>query len=365
VNHFFTTTEMLPQIKLDTIDQKMGDSRFYFKNQTSFVQLDSKTGQPAATDPKGKKTQRVDTYNQFARQDKIGIFEFHPYVATRQTYYSRDIGRQNTNLIRGIFYGGSDLSTKFYRLFEVETNFANLDIHNIRHVITPTVSYAYIHPPTVVASKLYPFDDVDTIDRKNQITLSLENKLQTKRGGGSSVDLLRWLLSTDYIMKNKSGPGRFHNLKSDLEIKPYDWLSFYSDSDFDPKSGEFTSMNFDFAANGGDKWNIGLGQRYQRDVVSQNTISNQTTVDAAYRINPKWKVRAYERFEFKTNTLKEQEYTIIRDLHCWTMEMSYNSTAGEGNEIWLIFRIKAFPEMGFEFNNSYHRRKAGSQSSEE
>lgn len=357
VNHFFANTDMLPQIKLDTIDQKMGDSRFYFKNQTSYANLSSKTAQPAPTDPKGKQTQRVDTYNQIARQDKIGFIETRPYVGVRQTYYSRNNDSQ-TNLVRGVFYSGVDLSTKFYRLFDVQTNSANLDINKLRHIITPTIAYAYIPPPTIAASKLTYFDDIDTIASKNQVILSLENKLQTKRKEGS-VDLLRWLLSTNRQFKQKPKGTRFDHLTSDLEINPYSWLNFYASSDYNMRLRKLDITNIDFAATGGDKWYVGAGQRYQRKT------SNQTTAEISYRFNPKWKARAYERFEFKTNALKEQEYTIIRDLHCWTMEMSYNSTQGLGNTIWFIFRIKAFPKKGLEFNNSYHQRKAGSQSSEE
>jgi len=364
VNNFFATTEKLPEIKLDTIDQKIGESRFYFKNLTSFAQLDSKTAQPAATDPKGKKTERLDSYNQFSHQEKIGFIETRPYIAMRQTYFSRDNGPDSTNLVRGIFYSGVDLSTKFYRLFDAQTNFANLGINKLRHVITPSVSYAYIHPPTIPYSKLTAFDEVDTIDRKNQVTLSLENKLQTKRDGGS-VDLLRWFLTDDYVTKNKSARGRFQLLKSDLEIKPYNWLYFSTDSEYNTKADKFRAVNFDFSAAGGDHWNIGLGQRYQRDILNQTTLGRQTTAEMAYRLNPKWKVRAYERFEAKGHSLKEQEYTIYRDLHCWTMEVTFNSTRREGNSIWIIFRIKAFPKMGFEFNNSYHQRKAGSQSTTE
>jgi LPS-assembly protein len=361
VNHFFPATEMLPQLKLDTIDQKIGDSKFYFKNQTSYSNLSSKTGQPAATDPKGKQTQRVDSYNQLSHQEKIGIFEVRPYVATRQTYFSRDNSGSSTNLLRGIFYSGADLSTKFYRYFELETDYAGLDIHRLRHIVTPTLSYAYIHPPTISASKLTQFDDIDAIDRKNQVTIGLENKLQTKRAG-SNVDLVRLAQSVDYVTKNKSnGGGRLQHLKSDLEIKPYNWLGFYSDSDFDPKTTQFESLNFDLGIDHGDKWNFGLGQRFQRDILNQTTISNQTTVEVGYRLNPKWKVRAYERFEAKDHTLKEQEYTIYRDLHCWTMEISFNRTEGEGSTVWFVFRIKAFPKLGLEINNVYHRRSTGTQ----
>ena len=62
------------------------------------------------------------------------------------------------------------------------------------------------------------------------------------------------------------------------------------------------------------------------------------------------------------NLVKEQEYTLTRDLHCWEMDINFNETRDEGSEIWLVFRLKAFPEMGFDLGTSFNRRKTGSQS---
>lgn len=354
VNHFFTTTERLPQLKLDTIDQKIGDTRFYFKNQTTYDNISSKTAQPAATDPKGKQTQRVDFYNKFSHQEKISFIESRPYVAVRQTYFNRN-NTSETNIIRGIFYTGIDLSTKFYRIFDINTNYLNLDINRLRHIITPTISYSFIHQPTVDSSKFFGYDEIDTITKQNSVTFGLENKLQTKRGG-SNVDLLRFILNTDYLFKGYPDSSRFNHVTSNLELTPYKWLTFTSDSDYDTNVKKLLTANYAFSVSSGDEWNLGFGQRYQRD------NSNQLTGELAYRFNPLWKFRVYERFEQRTSSLKEQEYGIIRDLHCWQMEINYNMTRGLGNNIWIIFRIKAFPKMGFNFQNSFHRPKFGSQS---
>jgi hypothetical protein len=60
--------------------------------------------------------------------------------------------------------------------------------------------------------------------------------------------------------------------------------------------------------------------------------------------------------------LREQEYTVSRDLHCWVWDITYNVKRGHGESIWFVFRLKAFPELEFEFNQSYHEPKPGSQS---
>ena len=39
----------------------------------------------------------------------------------------------------------------------------------------PILSYAYITRPTILKDNLMQFDDVDSIERKNRLTLTLEN----------------------------------------------------------------------------------------------------------------------------------------------------------------------------------------------
>ena len=74
----------------------------------------------------------------------------------------------------------------------------------------------------------------------------------------------------------------------------------------------------------------------------------------------------YNRFEIGhdptlTQGWKEQEYTISRDLHSWEMDVTYNLKKTEGETIWLIFRLKAFPEVAFGLDQSYHKPQAGTQ----
>ena len=82
-----------------------------------------------------------------------------------------------------------------------------------------------------------------------------------------------------------------------------------------------------------------------------------------------WYLRVYERINIKNleadgkkiNDLVEQEYAIIRDLHCWTVEITYNVNVKGGESIWVVFNLKAFPDLPIEYGTSYHEPKAGSQ----
>jgi hypothetical protein len=63
----------------------------------------------------------------------------------------------------------------------------------------------------------------------------------------------------------------------------------------------------------------------------------------------------------KQYDMKEQEYRIIRDLHCWEVDVTYNVRREGGEGLFIIFRLKDFPDIPFEFNKAYHQPKVGSQ----
>jgi hypothetical protein len=137
-----------------------------------------------------------------------------------------------------------------------------------------------------------------------------------------------------------------------------DWITFFFDTSYDTQKEYLSTANFDLYINGGSKWSVDIGKRWSREV------DDQLTTAFNYKINPKWALRTYTRFDLRNGILKEQEYTVRRDLHCWTMDINFNETRRQGNEIWIVFTLKAFPDLALDFGASFNRRKTGSQSSE-
>ena len=355
VNRFVEAVERLPEISYSLPGQKIGGTGFYLKDTTTFSNLNKKFPSPSADH---KETVRLDTDNELSYPFKISFIEVNPFVGGRQTYYSRTKDKAQYNVVRTLFKTGADLSTKFYRVFDADTDVWNLDINQLRHVVTPSIAYKYQTDPSIASSLLDSFDSIDTQVREHKIAFSAENKLQTKRDE-KSVDLARLVIESNYHLKEHTGRTGFNDVTSDLEIKPYDWLTFYFDSSYNMMENELTSANFDFYVNDeSDKWYVKLGKRYHVDV------DDQVTTEIGYRFNQKWKFSIYERFDIDTTKLKEQQYTLTRDLHTWLMDISFNQTRGEGSEIWFVFTLKAFPKLGFDVGTGFNKRKSGSQSSE-
>ena len=372
-NNWYDQLDKLPEIKYALTSLQIADSPFYFENNSSIDNFNKKAETSPVT-PDDVTMSRLDTTNKISLPMKVAFLQLTPFVADRETLY--DKGTENNELpIRTVFYSGADLSTKFYRIFNVRSNFLGMRIDELRHIITPTVGYSYNHEPTISSSKLRQIDSVDSITYGNSAALGLSNKLQTKRKG-ATVDLVDVRVSSSYIFKPKTADKSGSHLSDfliNIQLLPYSWMRVEADATYnhssnrsDPGYNHFSDVNYDVNFSlGKERW-VGIGQRYQR--AGSNTI----TCNLEWRLTPKWKFSAYQRYNLKpyidsqnqevSKGALEQEYTFSRDLHCWDMDITLNTKNTGGSSIWFIFRLKAFPEMEFGFNQSYRSPKSGSES---
>ena len=359
VNHFQTVTERLPEVRFDLKDQKLFDLPIYFKTDTTFTNLNKKTS--ANTDDLN--VTRFDTYNKLSAPLKlVNFLSVSPFVGTRDTVYSRNLN-DSEDEFRTAFYTGVDMSTKFSKTYETTGEFLGVDFNKLHHIITPTVEYKYIHQPSVDYTKLEQLDDIDAIDQKNTFTLGLENRLQTKRKIGeslSTVDLGYLLITGDYLYKPEGRGSQFSTVKGDLELTPFKWLRFESDTRYDPDTRDFQTWNTDLYINRFEDWQFGLGSRYE-----QNKISELTS-ELSYKLNNEWAFRVLSRYDLKevedsgykyVNRFKNKEFTVIKDLHCWLAETSISSDRDGGVTFWVVMKLKASPKVPFDFKNYYPHPK--------
>lgn len=370
-NHWFDQIEKKPEINYNLPSLQLGESPFYFESINQLGTYNKK-GDALGNDLTDT---RLDTKNTFSLPAKVAFIQFKPFVSSRQTFYDKGANDQN-GIIRTIFYSGADMSTKFYRVFDTKTNFLGLDVNGLRHIITPSIGYLYTHLPTIPGSNLKQIDSVDSINRGNTATLSLSNKLQTKRNG-QSVDFVDFLITTDYVLDPKKGDNAFltpregEGLKSNfsdilfkLKVLPYSWMRFESDATFEHSDhtnvnyNKFSLANYDVIFDLSKERTFSIGQRYERKG------KNEVTAGFNWRLSPKWKFGIYERFNLKKSSsldygFQEQEYTLTRDLHCWELDIALNKKEVSGTTIFFTFRLKAFPENDFGFDQAMTRKKSG------
>ncbi len=354
INRPLRGVEYYPQIQYMVNNEQIGRTGFYFKSANDFsnVVLD--------TYPKtvNKKTTRFDTNNDISRPFKLGFIQFNPHIGGEETYYTRTAELSDRNLIRGMFRASLDMTTKFYKVWDYHANFAGLNIDRLRHVITPTVTYLYQYRPTFPAGDLNQFDAIDDLYRIHQFEFGLENQLQTKRSG-QIVDLLRVLITTIYGLKGTTGLRAFNPFDSTLDFLPTDWFTFHNDNEFDYHAGHWNYENFDGTIHG-NNLAFSLGRRWAR------YQGDQLTGELDYTINPKWKIRLFGSFPVthathgNISSVREYEYVVTRDLHEWEMDVAIDQLQGQGSTFYILFRLKAMPNMKFNLVNTlFHASRPG------
>ncbi|HNW39782.1 MAG TPA: LPS assembly protein LptD [Candidatus Omnitrophota bacterium] len=376
-NHWFDQLDKMPEINYSLPSLQVGQTPLYFENSSQLGVYNKKAATAPVTADDVTVT-RLDTTNKVSLPMKLAFLQFKPFLASRQTYYDQGANGQS-GIVRTIFYGGVDLSTKFYRIYNAKTNFMGLDINGLRHIITPSVGYLYTHAPTIPMGNLRQIDAVDTITRGNTAALSLSNKLQTKRNG-QSVDFVDFLITSEYVFDPKSGinqnsiltntGNKLESQLSDilfrLKVLPYSWLRLESEATFQHSNHDLANYNKFSVANYSLNFDLGpersfsIGQRYERKGY------NEITAGFNWRLSPKWKFSVYQRYNLKqTPNLdkgsQEQEYTLTRDLHCWDLDITLNRKEDSGTTVFFTFRLKAFPENEFGFDQKMSEGKSGSQ----
>jgi len=373
-NHWFNQIEKLPELKYSMPSLQIGETPLYFENSSSLANFN----QSVPSSNTDLTVARFDTLNRFSIPLKVIFVQLNPFAESRQTAY--DKGANGKALpVRTIFSYGADASTKFYRIFDVKTNLFKLNIDKLRHIITPSIGYTYSHTPTIPAVNLKQIDEVDSLTSSNAATLELSNKLQTKRDG-NSVDIADFLVTTSYnfkpdIVSDVKQGGSLQDVVFKLKLIPYSWLRLQGDATYchsgtnkDPESSNyntFSNANFNIDFDIGKDKSFGVGQRYERKG------SNELTWNFTWRLNPKWKIGYYQKYNLKgivdstygempTGPL-EQQFTLSRDMHCWEMDFTVDNKKNGNSGFYFVFRIKAFPENEFGFDQVYHRPKSGAQ----
>lgn len=342
MDDFFTVVERSPEIRFDTHTRSFpSETPFYLRQEAQASSLKK----VFANSKEELDVSRFDLNHTLSYAAHAGAFSVTPRVGTRQTYYSRLAQRDEGSAVRGTFDPGLDLSTRYYRVYDVSVHAWGLDYNQIRHVFSPSAGYNFRPNPTILRTQLQPFDQLDELDKQNFIRFNFENKFQTKQRGSknelTSREIARFLPFFDYDFDTQ----HLENAGLEAQLNPYPWLSLSSDSTYNTRSGKFDTANFDIGfSRRGVK--LAVGQRYVREE------SSQTTADIRWSPNSVWAFKVYERYEFADNHSKEFEATVSRAFSCIIVDFTYNHR--DGDTFYVVFRLKGYPNVSFDLSQSYN-----------
>ncbi len=367
VNDFYERIERLPEIKLSAFRQQIGQLPLYYESESSAGYLGHQFANNATNDFHAA---RLDTWHQIVLP--ITFFNWLnvvPRSGGRYTYYTTTHGDSLEEQRREVFHAGMEANFRASRTYNAVTN-RFWSIRGLRHIVQPSINYAYIPEPSTLPSALPRFDgelpslrqqpiqfpnynSIDSIDAQNVLRLGLRNKLQTKRGPNNTVQsFVDWNLFADWSINPR--PAQTSDLNSDLDLYPRDWISLRSFIRYNLDEGDFRLANHQVTLLPNDVWNLTFGHLYLRDEpmypVSWGEGNNVFYNTLYYRFNENWGVRLSHQFEARDGTLEEQSYTVYRDFRSWTGAFSFRVRDERDDPqdytLAAILSLKAFPRFG-------------------
>jgi lipopolysaccharide assembly outer membrane protein LptD (OstA) len=376
VNGFLDTIERLPDVRLNGQRQQLWETPVYYESESSAGYYEHNFGTTNGMSAgEHYEAARVDTYQKLLLPETFfGWLDVTPRVGGRYTYYSTATGPGATTdeINRWVFDTGAEASAKASRLWpEAQNDFFQVD--GLRHIIEPSINYAFVPNPNVYGTNLVPqfdyvmpslrllpitmpdYNSIDSIQSENVFRFGLHNKLQTKREG-QMVNLVDWNVYSDWYLHPNTNQTTYSDVYSDLTVRPRTWLTLESLTRYEIQGGELRMSLTTATIRPNNTWSWTIGQFYLRDDLSASPTAlgignNLFTSTMLFRLNENWGFRTMHMFEARTGTMQEQDYSIYRDLRSWTAALTFrarNGVAGSPNDIGVVFTfsLKASPHYG-------------------
>lgn len=397
VNDFFETVERLPDIKFTGLRQRIGASPLYYESESSFGYFRRKFVEDDTNNPYA--AIRANTFHQIILpQTLFGWLTVTPRVGGRFTHYGEAHleGGVTDEISRGVFNTGAEASFKVSRLWR-EAKSKLFQVDGIRHILQPSINYAFVPRPNALPRELPQFDysvpttqllpidfpdfnAIDSIDAQNVLRLGLRNKLQTKRGRRTFRDryadpfsgeelrrvdtplrdidpirgidnLLTWAVYADLRLDRTNEQSTFSDIFSDAEMRPFEWLTLASEIRYDINDSFLREANHLLTLTPNEIWTWRLGHRYLESLPGSGPDSGNNSFFHAfyYRLNENWATRVSHQFEGRDGVLEEQLYTIYRDFRSWTGALTFRvrERRGESTDFTVAatFSLKALPRF--------------------
>jgi len=362
VNDFFENVDRVPEAYLDMTRQQIGDTPFYYEGSHHATRLE-RLFPEQQEGAENYDAIRIDSANKvFYPTRHFGFLNIIPDAGYRGTYYSRTVIRETvtntvtitdtngavigvTNEVENVVREGNGKLRSIYEL-GFETSFKAFKVlsdgptgldrdEGLRHVAEPYAVYTYIPEPNLRPPELPQFDEIDRLDRRNDVQLGMRNKLQTKRYKNIH-DLTDLNVYTYYRFQPEANENDFTDIFFDNRLRLIDWWMVDFRGGFDPYEGDFSFFNTQWAFISRDQSRLSLEYRYRRD--------NQDLMTGAIDLFPesRWSFQTYARYNIETAELEEQSFGVEHRSNC-TGKGIYFRQVDDEPQVWIQFWLLAFP----------------------
>jgi len=286
---------------------------------------------------------RGDLREEFDAPFSAGQFRLVPYVFGRYTGYSASPEDQGQN--RFFAGAGMRLTTAFWRVDDTVSSDL-FDLHRLRHIIEPQLN-VFTSAESVDRGHLYQFDpDVDQINDISAVSLAVNQRWQTKRGGPGrwrTVDVFTLNVSANFFANKpkdelenpKDFRGIFfdsvpeasiprNSVNSDFIWRISDTTAVLGDAEYNTDFRDLATASIGVAVRRDQRLAYFLGQRYIHDL-----NSNITTVATNYELTAKYRLAFRQSFDFGLSRNVSSHISLIRQLDRFfiTIDLHYDAVS--------------------------------------
>ena len=328
----------LPQITYKVQRQAIGDSEFYFNQDTRFTSfLTDLDSDPDIDD--NFLVQRLDFHPQITRSFTLAPWlSFTPTLGLRETLYSKGQNDEGFFSREGFDLVATLKGPTFEKVFETH----NKLIPKIKHLLEPRLRLNYI--PDLDRNdkdKIKTFDAIDSINPQSLVTYSLTQRILQKetdgKGGFNTRQALRFdvsqsfdLLEAGRVDTTDDPSEPFSDIRFDLDSRLVDPLLLNFDSTYDINDNVLKTFNFQVGFRPMEEVTLYIERRFTR----RADISTVATVDWDFKKG--WNFKASTRLDEKTATHRESNFSLLYDnpCKCWGFNLdfiqrnNFNSTSG-------------------------------------
>lgn len=333
MNDFYTTVDRSPEATYDWYRSRIGNSPFFFESENNGVYLDqlfSSTNLPSFSD---YNSARFDTHNQIFLPLRFKeFFNVIPRAGYRGTWYS-DTTTGGAQL-RNMYELGTLTSFKAYKTLTDKSGFYG---DGLRHVVQPYADYSYRYA-SVHTNELFQFDDMDALDKQNEIRFGARNFLQSKRGKNRIANVLDSDIYTAYRFNPMTGERAFSNLTALAELRLTDNLFVRADAEYNWYNDQVTP------ASARIKWVTDDQSEYSFEYRYLDGVRELFTPRISLFPNEKWSYELSASYDRMYDDWYERRVLVTHKFDCVGMGVGLKINQYNETQLWVQFWLLAFPE---------------------
>ncbi len=333
VNDFTTVVENVPRVSFNLAERNIGDTGLFYNFDTGFANL--------SVSPSGENGSALQWRGRpaISHQTRFWWLRMNPSVSAEGFWYDRNVEGEE-NIFQGSYEFNLPVRTAhgIWRTFETP---GWNRVEMARHQVLPGLRYSYRPDPPAGRDDLFPFTE-RVGDERSSVRAELRNILEGRLADGGTFRFLDLDLYSDYDMLADREP--WSNITADLRVHSMRDIHLRTRAGYNPYIGRFESASTDvmFSRAG---WRYDAGFRIYEPGGEKHTFDLIARIRGDIGAN--WNLDVEGRYDVNEDRLKTVRAGVIRDLHCWEMQVFWQQERHD-TRISLAFRIKGVPGVSLE-----------------